>query len=132
MIEGCGGCCLSLILIPLLCLAIVACGVIYVYTNGPEPPLSDRFKASSTDAQAFDAELQRAASQATSGWFYMQFTERQLSSWLALKGQDFAEEHDRSFPFEKVQVKLDGGKMIFYGELARYSINLPLRVTIKP
>ncbi|MBI5959827.1 MAG: hypothetical protein HY866_13890, partial [Chloroflexi bacterium] len=137
MIEGCGGCCLSLILIPLLCLAIVACGVIYVYTNGPEPPLSDRFKASSAEAQAFDTAIQNAANQITTGsfdggGFVIQFDQRQMSSWLTLEGQDFAEDHDRSFPFENVQVKLDGGKMIFYGELARYRLNLPLRVTIKP
>lgn len=131
MFEGCGGCCLALILIPVLCCVMVACGVIYVYNNGPEPPLKN-FKPKQADAQAFDAEIQRATAQAASGWFYVNLTEQQMSSWLALKGENFAHTQNQKFPFKNVQVKLDNGKMIFYGELSRYSLKLPLRMTIKP
>jgi hypothetical protein len=137
MFEGCGGCCLGLIVIVLLCCALAVCGVIYVATSGPVPPLSDHFKPIQAEAQAFEAALQNAANQAATGsWdngaFYITFTERQMSSWLALEGEQFAQDHDRRFPFENVQVKLDGGKMIFYGELGQSRIKLPLRVTIKP
>jgi len=135
MFEGCGGCCLALILIPVLCCVMVACGVIYVYSNAPDAPLSDRFKPSVAEAQAFDAEISRATTQARtsgSGWFVLQFTERELSSWMALEGEQYAEENGHSFPFEDVQVGLDDGEMTFYGELEQSHLTLPVKVVIKP
>jgi hypothetical protein len=133
MFEGCGGCCLGLLLIPLLCCALVGCAVIYVYTEGPEPPLSGNFKPQQAEAQSFQTAIDNAATMAgNQGWFYIQFNQRELSSWLALKGEDFAKEHDRSFPFKNVQVELADDKMTFYGELSRYRLKLPLRVVIKP
>jgi len=133
MFEGCSGCCIGLILIPLLCCALVGCAVIYVYSEGPEPPLSGTFKPQQAEAQAFQTAIDNAGNMAASqGWFYLQFGQRDLSSWLALKGEDFAAEHDRRFPFKNVQVKLDGGEMIFYGELSRSRLKLPVRVVMKP
>lgn len=133
MFEGCSGCCLGLILIPLLCCVLVGCAVIYVYSEGPEPPLSGNFKPQLAEAQTFQNVIDSAANQAvTQNWFVIQFNQRELSSWLALRGEDFAQEQDRSFPFENVQVKLEDGDMTFYGELSRYRLTLPLQVVIKP
>lgn len=133
MFEGCGGCCLAVILIPLLCVAVAACGIVYAATQGPEPPLSENFTASVADAQAFDTAINAATrdAQNTRG-FTLTFNERQISSWLALEGEQFAEEQGSTFPFKNVQVGLDAGEMIFYGELQLSRIRLPLAVAIKP
>ncbi len=135
MFEGCSGCCLALILIPVLCCVMLACGVIYVYNNAPDAPLSDRFKPSTLEAQTFDTAITTAQNSAQSrldGWFALQFTEREFSSWMALEGKQFAEEHGHSFPFENAQVGLDNGEMTFYGELKRSRLALPVKVVIKP
>jgi len=133
MFEGCKGCCVGIILIPALCCALVACAVIYVYTSGPQPPLSSRFKPNAADAQAFDNAITAARNDAQfSRGFTLSFTEKQLSSWMALEGKQFADENGHSFPFTKVQVGLDKGNMTFYGELTRSNLTLPVEMIIRP
>jgi hypothetical protein len=120
----CGGCCFGLAVILLLCC---------VSTEGPEPPLTDSFKPSAAEAQAFQAEIDRATSQARSqNWFWFQFTERQIASWMALEGKDYANEHSHNFPFENVQVALGDGQITFYGEIQRLGLALPLMTVIEP
>jgi hypothetical protein len=133
MIEGCKGCCIAIFLIPVLCCALVTCAVIYVYTSGPIPPLSDRFQPSAADAQAFDNAITAASNDAQySRGFTLLFSERQLSSWMALEGKQYADQNGYSFPFTKVQVGLNKGNMTFYGELTRSGLKLPVEVVIKP
>ena len=133
MFESCGGCCLALVLIPLLCIGAIVLGVYYVNTQGPDAPLSDRFRASPAEAQALDNEIARATNDARSmRWFALSFTERQLSSWLALEGQDFAEAQGHSLPFRNMQVGLDDGQMTFYGEIEQVGLAVPLAVVIEP
>ncbi len=131
--DHCSGCCLAIILIPLLCIALVACVVIYIVTNAPDAPLSGHFSPSPAEAQALDSEITRATNQASAqGWFSLKFTERELSSWMALKGQDYADEHGYSFPFKDAQVGLSGGSMKFYGKLKYGKLSVPILVTVKP
>ncbi len=133
MFEGCSGCCFGTGLILLLCCALAVCGAIYVISTAPDPPLSDKFKANSAEAAAFDAQINQATYDATySGGFTLTFTERQISSWLALEGENFANEHGFSFPFENVQMGLDDGKMTFYGEVGSGRAKIPLVVILKP
>lgn len=130
---GCKSCCVVLILVPLLCCAMIACVAIYVSTEGPEPPLSANFKPQAAEAQAFDNAVQGAARDAgMNGWFAIQFTERELSSWLALEGEEFAEKNGETFPFEDVQVEIDNGEMQVYGELSRSGVTFPMTMVIEP
>jgi uncharacterized protein YpmS len=122
-----------LILIPLACIALVACALIFVATAGPEPPLTDNFKPTTAEAAAFDAQINSATNDAQwSGGFTLTFAERQISSWMALEGEAFAEEHDYSFPFENVQVGLEDGELTFYGELKRGAVKVPVAVIVEP
>lgn len=133
MFEGCGGCCLALILIPLLCCGLVAGAVAYTTINAPDPPIRGSYQASQADAQALDAEVARAASMAaTQGWFWTAFTQDQFSAWLSLEGQDFADSQDRRFPFEDVQVGFNGGLMRFYGKFTQSGVKIPLLVEVRP
>jgi uncharacterized protein YpmS len=133
MFEGCGGCCLALVLIPVLCCVLVVGAIIYVYSTAPDPPLSDNFKASQVEADQFDQMISTAKLSAQSqGWFYLQFNERQISSWMALEGEDFAKQQDNTFPFKNMQVGLGEGRMTFYGELRRYGLKLPFKIEIQP
>lgn len=133
MLEGCGGCCVLLILIPLICCVAIGGVAYYVYTHAPDAPVAANFKPSGTDARAFQAELDRAVAQArTQRSFYLRFTEQQLSSWMALEGQAFASQQGLTFPFQKMQVGLDDGLMTFYGELTYSALVLPLAVEVQP
>jgi hypothetical protein len=133
MFESCGGCCVALVVIPLLCCAMVVCGLIYVASTAPDPPLSDEFNANPAEAAAFDGQVNQAAYDAGySSGFTLTFTERQISSWLALEGEAFADDHDISFPFDNVQMGLEDGEMTFYGELGTGRVKIPLEVVIKP
>lgn len=135
MFESCGGCCVALVVVPLLCCVLVVCGAIYVTTSGPEPPLSDRFRPSQAEADAFDYQIDTATNNArATGQFTLTFTERQISSWMALEGERFAEENDiGDFPFENVQVGLDDGEMTFFGDLAfGGGVHLPVEAVIEP
>jgi uncharacterized protein YpmS len=133
MFEGCTGCCLGTVLLLLLCCVLAVCGAIYVVTASPDPPLTDNFKADPGQAAAFDAAINRAASDAAiSRGFTLTFTEQQISSWLALEGKAFADEHGFSYPFENVQMELEDGEMVFYGELGSGRVNIPLQVIFVP
>ena len=132
ILEGCSGCCLSIVLIPLLACGLIAGALIFIDQNAPDPPITGNFTPTASDAQAFENEINRALAQAGSGWFYVTVYESQLSSWMALKGEAFAEENGHAFPFENAQVGLDNGQITFYGELSRYGIDVPLRVEVKP
>lgn len=133
MFESCGGCCLSLILIPLLCLGLTACALIYLVTLDVDTPLPANFKPSQAEARAFDAAIDNAVAQAQAGGgWQLSFTEQQVSSWMALEGQTFADEHGHAFPFDKVQVGLDDGAMTFYAELETRFVSVPLQVIITP
>lgn len=133
MFESCGGCCLSLILIPLLCLGLTACAVIYLVTLDVDTPLPANFQPSYVEAQQFDAAIKAAVNQAQAGGGWeLSFTEQQVSSWMALRGADFADEHGHAFPFDKVQVGLDDGAMTFYAELETRFVSVPLQVVITP
>lgn len=132
ILEGCSGCCLSIVLIPLLACGLIVGALIFIDQNAPDPPITGNFTPTASDAQAFENEINRALAQAGSGWFYVTVYEGQLSSWMALRGKAFAEENGHAFPFENVQVGLDNGQITFYGELSRYGIDVPLRVEVKP
>lgn len=133
LFEGCGGCCLSIVLIPLLCCGLAVGALIYIDQNAPAPPVGRNFAPNASDAQAFESEITRATNQATSArWFYITVYEKQLSSWMALEGKAFAEENGHAFPFEQVQVGLDDGKITFYGELSRYGVDVPITVAVEP
>ncbi|MCL4238565.1 MAG: hypothetical protein KJ047_09990 [Anaerolineae bacterium] len=133
MFEGCSGCCLSVILIPLLCLGLIACVVIYAATSDSGTPVSSAFKPSLTESLAFERAIDDAIAQARSqGWWALKFTERELSSWMALEGKAFAEEHGHVYPFTNVRVKLDDGEMRFYADVEVRFLKVPLKVFIKP
>ncbi len=132
-LPHCGGCCFGLTMILIVCCVVVGGTAYYVSTHGPQPPLSDQFKPSVADAQAFQSAIDNATSLASSqGWFYLMFTQQQMASWMALNGADFAAQHGHDFPFKNVQVKLDNGAMTFYGELNRFRLTIPLEATVKP
>ena len=136
MLHGCGGCCFFVLVIVLLCCALVVVGAIYVATNAPDAPLSDKFVPSTAQAQMFQSVLDTAeANAAQQGWFWLRFDQTQLSSWMALQGETFAAEHGDSFPFSDVQVAIDDGDFLFYAEL-QYpdyeTLSLPLAVKIEP
>ncbi len=133
MFEGCSGCCLSIILIPLLCLGLAACVVIYAATSDTNAPVSNAFQPSLSEAQSFDRAIDDAIAQARSqGWWALKFNEREISSWMALEGKTFAEEHGHVFPFKNVQVGLDDGEMRFHAEVEARFLSIPLKVFIKP
>ena len=133
MFESCGGCCLLLIVIPLLCCIAFGGVAYYVYTYAPDEPVSDSFEPSNQQANEFQVMLDTAVNNArSSGWFWMGFDEEQISSWMALEGKDFADEHGHVFPFSKMQVGLDDGEMTFYGELDTGVLMFPLEVVIEP
>lgn len=133
MFEGCSGCCLSVILIPLLCLGLIACVVIYAATSDSGTPVSSAFKPSLTESLAFERAIDDAIAQARSqGWWALKFTEREISSWMALEGKAFAEEHGHVYPFTDAQVKLDDGEMRFYADVEVRFLKMPLKVFIKP
>ncbi len=129
----CGGCCFFIAIIALIACVLVGGVAYFVYTQGPEPPTEASFKPSASDAQAFENEIARATNQASQeGWFYIQLTEDQIGSWMALEGEDFAAEHGYDFPFEDVQVSLDDGKITVFGELTPLGVNLPAETVVKP
>ena len=132
ILEGCGGCCLSIVLIPLLCCGLVVGALIFIDQNAPDPPVRGNFTPNTSEAQAFENEINRAKSQASGGWFHVTVYEDQLSSWMALEGKQFAEDNGHAFPFENVQVGLDDGQLAFYGELSRYGLDVPIRVALEP
>lgn len=134
MFEGCTGCCIVLLLIPLACCALGVGGVVYVYSTAPDPPLGDNFKASQVEATEFNNQIVNATYQAASqGSFVLTFTERQLSSWMQFEGESFAEQNDHAFPFKDVQVGIRDGRMTFYGELDQAEgIKLPVEVVVEP
>lgn len=130
MDADCRGCCLAVLLIPVLCCVMGACAIIYIYTSSPEPPVSDTFRANQQEANTFTQEISASSIQSRGG--VVSFNEREISSWVALRGEDFFTEQGNSYPFKNVQVGLDDGMMTFYAEYNRYSMNLPLTVEIKP
>lgn len=132
ILEGCSGCCLSILLIPLLCCGLVVGALIFIDQNAPSPPVRSNFTPDEADARAFESEIQRATNQARGGWFYVTVYEDQLSSWMALEGKQFAEDNGHAFPFEDVQVGLDDGAITFYGEMSRYGIDVPITVDVRP
>jgi hypothetical protein len=130
-LDECRGCCLLIVGVPLLCLALAACALLYVATAGADPPLSDKFVATSADAQAFDRQIDSAVNDARlSGGFTLTFSEREISSWMALEGEAFGKDYVGAFPVDNIQVGLDDGEMRFYGELGR--LDLPILITVKP
>jgi hypothetical protein len=130
----CGGCCFGLVVILLLCCVLGGGAAYYVYTEGPEPPLTDSFKPSTAEAQAFQNQIDYATAQARNNpqGAWLNFTERQIASWMALEGQDYANEHGHDFPFKNVQVALGDGQITFYGELQRLGLALPLMAVVEP
>ncbi|MBN1200593.1 MAG: hypothetical protein JXJ20_01935 [Anaerolineae bacterium] len=133
MLDECRGCCLAAVVIPLLCCGLMVCGVIYILASAPEPPISENFQASQADAQAFDYAITSVQNQAGfQNQFILTFTEKQISSWMTLEGQDFADERGYSFPFEDIQVGLEDGQMTFYANFTNAGIELPLEIIIEP
>lgn len=133
MFESCGGCCLALVLIPLVCCVAAGGVALYVYNNSPDAPVSGSFEPSRTQANEFQVALDNAVNMArTQNWFWMQFNEQQLSSWMALEGEAFADEHGHVFPFSAMQVGLDDGLITFYGELDPGVLTVPVQVDIEP
>lgn len=133
MFESCGGCCFLLIVIPLICCIAFGGVAYYAYTHAPDQPVSASFQPSRQEANAFQLMLDTAVNNAkTSRWFYMGFTEQEISSWMALEGESFADEHGQVFPFSNMQVGLDDGEITFYGELDPGVVTFPLAVVIEP
>jgi hypothetical protein len=117
-IAGCKGCCLTLILIPLLCLAMVACGVIFVTSISSDAPVDDDFQPTVNEANAFTDNINQAtADAARQGWFALVISERQFSSWLALESEQFSESADHAVDFSNVQAGFDNGQITFYAEV---------------
>jgi hypothetical protein len=131
LIEGCGGCCFTVVFVLLLCCVLVVGAVVYVYMSAPEPPLGDNFRAKQEEANQFQYIIDTFPSP-NAPTFRLQFNERQISSWMALEGARYAEENGRRFPFENIQVGLADGEMTFYAEIERYGLKLPLEVIIVP
>ncbi|MBN2303982.1 MAG: hypothetical protein JXQ72_05870 [Anaerolineae bacterium] len=132
MIEGCKGCCAMLLVIPLLLCVGIACVVVFVMTAAPDPPLADNFQPSQADSIAFQNAITTATNDARSQrWFALYFSEKQLSSWLALEGEQFTDK-DRWITFSNVQAGLDNGLITVYAEVERYGVTLPLEVVVKP
>ncbi|NLX10417.1 MAG: hypothetical protein GXY36_12240 [Chloroflexi bacterium] len=133
MFEGFRGCCLSVLIIPLLCCVLAAGAAIFIYASAPEPPVGGDFRPTIADANTFNNALNQAASDAMDGGvFSLSFDEVSLSSWIALNGADLARERGYSFPFTDVQVGLDDDVMTFYGRLTTASLNLPVEIVIEP
>lgn len=120
------------IVIGVFCLLIVLVTTIFMNAYVPEPPLSDDFKPSREEAQAFSDMLESAEVMAgeRTGWFWYSFTERQISSWMKYEGADFAEGKGNAFPFKDVQVGLGDGEVTFYGKV--WEIGVPVEVVIEP
>ena len=125
MFEGCSSCCLSIILIPLLCLGLVACVVIYAATSDSDAPASNAFKPSLAEAQAFDRAISDAITQARSqGWWALKFTERDISSgWLEGKRSPTS----TAILPSKRPGQPDDGEMRFYADVEVRFLSVPLK-----
>lgn len=133
MPDGCRGCCMMILLVPLMICVLIVCVAVYMINNSTDTPLGGSFKPSVSEAVAFDNEIARASNTAASErWFALRFTESQLSSWMSLEGQEFADQHGYPFPFEDLQVGIDGGRMTFYGNVTYYNLGVPLQIVIEP
>src|SRR5512145_1994037 len=100
MSKTCQSCCFALLLVPLM-LCICGVGIVaLVYVDAPNPPISDDFEPSRASADNLDLRLRSV--QNTAGT--VTFTEEELSSWIALKGEKYATQNDQSLPFENIQV----------------------------
>lgn len=116
----------------LCCAGIV--GVAYVVTaEEPEPPVTEAFVPQAAEAQTFQQAISQAAQQARdTDTFSVSFTETQLSSWMGIEGANYALTHGYSFPFEDIQIGVDGGRFDFYGTLTTAGLNLPLEIVVEP
>jgi uncharacterized protein YpmS len=130
MFEGCRACLILIVLIPLACCLLIVCGIVYVMTSAPEPPIADKFTPQESEAQAFETQINNA--KYANGYFTVSFNERQISSWLALKSDLLSDQSGERFPLENIQVGLDGGKVTVYAEIKSGSLKFPLEVVITP
>ncbi|NDJ74888.1 MAG: hypothetical protein GYB65_01400 [Chloroflexi bacterium] len=132
--RECRGCCISLALIPLACLVVMVGVLLYLRSNAPDPPVTDEFRASQVEAEAFQNAVDTAGEIGIDPprRYELEFNEREFSSWLTLESNEFAEDSDSSFPFSNIQVGLRDDQMTFYAEMDRYGLDLPIEVVVEP
>ena len=113
----------------LLVAATLACNL----PTNPQPPIPS-LTPSTGDADAFESNFQQAVNQASqTGIFNVTITQQQLSSWLALRAQGFAQQHGYEWPFKNVQAGLDNGKIILYGVIVQPNVpETPAQVIFTP
>lgn len=134
MFESCGGCCLSLALIPLLCICLAACGVIYVTTaTMPEPPVDQAYQPIPIEATNFEQKVTNMQNLAQGGGrFLLEFSQRELSSWLNLKALSLIGVVDNALTLENAQAKIDDNTITFYAEFTDLGVEIPLELVIQP
>lgn len=131
MFEGCSGCCLTIVLVPLLCICLAACGVIYVTTSAPEPPVAATFVPNPIAATNLEQKIE-VLKLSSGGQFSLEFNELEISSWVALEGLEVIGVGDGTLPLENAQVGLDDGEMSFYGVVTDLGVDVPIKLAMKP
>lgn len=128
MSRNCQNCCFALLLLPLI---FCMCGIGFiaiVYLGAPDPPISADFKPNCASADGLDLRLHNV--QNSGG--VLNFTQEELSSWIALEGEKYAAQNDQTLPFENIQVGLDNNQITLYAEASRYGLDLPIQVIMTP
>lgn len=128
MSKNCQGCCAFLFLLPVL---LCVCGIGFVaivYLGAPDPPISADFEPDRASADSLDQRLRNVRN--TGGT--VSFTQEELSSWIALEGEQYAAQNDQTLPFENIQVGLDDNQITLYAEASRYGTDLPVQIVMTP
>ncbi len=109
--------------------ATLACNL----PTNPQPP-NPGLTPSTGDADAFESSFQQAVNQASqTGNFSATITQQQLSSWLALRAQGYAQQQGYEWPFKNVQAGLDNGKITLYGIIVQQNVpETPAQVIFTP
>jgi hypothetical protein len=120
----------SRLMLPLL-MGVLACTI--TPPSPPKPPLSG-FSPSLQEATAFEQSFQSALQNAAqSGTFTVTVTQNQLSSWLALRGPEYAKAQGYDVPVKDVQAALDGGRITLYGVINQPNVpDTPAQIVFTP
>ena len=132
MFEGCSGCCLTIVLVPLLCICLAACGLIYISTSSPDAPVNANFVADQAYATNFSQKIDSLKRTGRNSEFSLEFNEAEISSWIALEELEVVGLGDGTLPFENAQVGLQDGEMTFYGVVTDLGVDIPVELGIKP
>src|SRR5258706_4606006 len=116
---------------PMRALKIVAAGLWFVLAglacnlnvpSNPQAPMPS-LVPSQNDAAAFEQNFQQAIAQAsTTKQFNVTINQQQLSSWLSLRAQGFAQQKGYEWPLKNVQAGLDNGKITLYGIITQKDV----------